>query len=279
MPLRHNLVVLPFLDRRRELGRLKRGLRGAGFVCLYGRRRCGKSRLLAEALRGRRVALYVADERDGVLQRAALATEMARLVPGFDRVSYPGWDELLARFWADAPAGAVLAIDELPYLVARVPELPSLLQKRVDAKGRVALAVAGSSQRMMEGLVLDASAPLYGRATEILRVAPLNVGEVPRALGVKEPRRTIEAYATWGGVPRYLELAARFRSWRSAVRELVLDPLGVLHEEPARLLLDDFRDVVQASSVLALVGSGCHRVTEIAARLGRPATAARSVAS
>jgi AAA+ ATPase superfamily predicted ATPase len=56
------------------------------------------------------------------------------------------------------------------------------------------------------------------------------------------------------------------------VRDLVLDPLGVLHDEPESLLLDDLRDTTQAASILSLIGRGCHRVSEIAGRLGKPAT-------
>lgn len=33
------------------------------------------------------------------------------------------------------------------------------------------------------------------------------------------------------------------------------------------------RDTTQAASILSLVGQGCHRISEIAARLGKPATA------
>jgi AAA+ ATPase superfamily predicted ATPase len=51
-----------------------------------------------------------------------------------------------------------------------------------------------------------------------------------------------------------------------------LDPLGVLHDEPRRLLLDDLRETAQAASILSLIGRGCHRMSEIAARLGKPAT-------
>jgi len=53
---------------------------------------------------------------------------------------------------------------------------------------------------------------------------------------------------------------------------LVLSPLGVLYDEPSRLLLDDLRDATQAASILTLIGQGCHRVSEIAGRLGKPAT-------
>jgi uncharacterized protein len=146
-----------------------------------------------------------------------------------------------------------------------------LLQKHVDRRER-ALVLLGSSQRMMQGLVLDASAPLYGRAAEILKIEPLGIAELCEALEVRSPREALTAWATWGGIPRYWELARAHRSWRAAVREVVLDPLGVLHHEPKRLLFDDTRDVAQATSILELVGAGCHRMSEIAGRLGKPAT-------
>src|SRR5574341_151956 len=143
---------LPFLDRGEELRRLRRASssREASLVVVYGRRRCGKSRLLLEALRDHRSVYFVSDEREGSLQRRGLAKAMATLVPGFERVEYPDWEALLDRFWNEAPAGVVLALDEFPYLVTASPELPSLLQKRIDAPSRRRrhVVLCGSSQRM-----------------------------------------------------------------------------------------------------------------------------------
>jgi AAA+ ATPase superfamily predicted ATPase len=267
---------LPFLDREQETARLARLVeRPEGSLgVLYGRRRCGKSRLLREVLPAGRSIYYVGDEREGPLQRAALAAEIARLLPGFDQVGYPDWEALFARFWQEARSGTVLALDELPALVASAREVPSLLQKLVDRypERRIHLLLAGSSQRMMQGLVLDRTAPLFGRATEILKVSPLEVGWIQSALRQKDPAQAIEAYSVWGGTPRYWELAADHPDLETAVRELVLSPLGVLYDEPSRLLLDDLRDTAQAASILSLIGQGCHRASEIASRLGKPAT-------
>lgn len=269
-------MKLPFLDRAAECARLQRFLaRDESSLCaLYGRRRCGKSRLLREMLPAVRAVYYVADDRDASLQRIGLAREIGRRLPGFDRVLYPDWEALLERWWEQAPQGAVLAIDEFPALVSQAPEVPSLLQKLLDrqtAHGPL-LVLTGSSQRMMLGLVLDRSAPLFGRAAEIMQVAPLEAGWLREALGLGEDARVVDAWAVWGGVPRYWELAADHPDLATAVRELVLSPLGVLHEEPASLLLDDLRETTQAASILSLVGRGCHRLSEIAGRLGKPAT-------
>ena len=267
---------LPFLDRDREVARLRRALSSpeASFCCVYGRRRCGKSRLLQEVVRRDTATYYAADEREAPLQRAALAAAMADHLSGMGQVVYPDWASLFQRWWRDARPGSVLAIDEFPYLVRTSPEIPSLLQKLLDggSAGSPHLVLCGSSQRMMQGLVLDATAPLYGRAREILDVRPLGMYWLGQALGLTTVLDALESYAVWGGVPRYWELAADHADLWDGVQDAVLDPMGVLHDEPHRLLMDDLRDTAQASSILSLVGAGCARLSEIAARLAKPAT-------
>ncbi len=267
---------LDFLDRKNEKSRLTRALSsGEGtFCCLYGRRRCGKSRLLQHVLSKRRAVYFVADERETGLQRAALASVIAQTIQGFDQVSYPDWTSLLERWWGETPDGSVLALDEFPYLAKSSPELPSILQRLVDQNRSrpIHLVISGSSQRMMMGIVLDASAPLYGRAREIIPIKPLRAGWIGKALKSSQASDLLDAYSLWGGIPWYWELANDCGGTWEAVNRLVLDPLGVLHNEPKRLLLDDLRETAQAASLLALVGQGCHRLSEIAARLGKPAT-------
>ncbi len=266
-------MSLPFLNRISELSRLRRAFdTGSPLVAVYGRRRLGKSRLLREAVADRPSAWYVADRRDAALQRESLAREIGRTLPRFDAVVYPDWDSLFERLYSAAPQGFVMALDELPELVVTSPELPSVLQRHVDvAAGRLTLALCGSSQTMMHGLVLDATTPLYGRATEILKLRPLNAHWLREALDVTSPSELVEWWALLGGVPRHWELA-RGRPFWDAMRDLVLDPLGPLHAEPDRLLRDDIADPTRASSILALVGQGCHRTSEIAGRVGVPAS-------
>ena len=267
---------LTFLNRQQELKRLSRALVSPGdaFVCVYGRRRCGKSRLIREALGKSPGVYYVGDERDDAIQRAAVAAEIGQLLPAFDAVTYPDWAVLLDRWWTEAPTGAVLALDEFPTLVSGSPSLPGVLQKFLDRSTTQArkLVVCGSSQRMMQGLVLDSSAPLYGRAREILKVEPLDISYLEGALGAMDAAEVVEHHAVWGGVPRYWELAAEYADRWEATVDLLLDPQGVLHREPERLLRDDHRDLARVASILILIGQGCHRISEIGARLGLPAT-------
>lgn len=269
-------MKLPFLDRHEEIARLRRFAdeTSSSLAVIYGRRRLGKSRLIEEILPENRIVYYMADDRVEILQRATVAREIGRRLPGFERVHYPDWDALFERFFQAAPAGLVLALDELPALAAAAPDAPSVLQRHIDRRRPHGphVILSGSSQRMMQGLVLDRTAPLFGRATEILKISPLGCGWLPKALGLRDPVACVEAFAVWGGVPRYWELARSFADREAAVEALILSPLGVLHDEPAALLLDDLGEITQPASILTLIGQGCHRLSEIAARLGKPAT-------
>jgi hypothetical protein len=125
---------------------------------------------------------------------------------------------------------------------------------------------------MMQGLVLDRGAPLFGRAKEVFDVAPLEVSFVTGAIGKSSARNIVDFYSAWGGVPRYWELASEHPSTRDAIHHLVLDPRGVLHHEPDRLLLEEVPSALEVRPLLDAIGAGVHRVSEIAGRMGRPAT-------
>lgn len=75
-----------------------------------------------------------------------------------------------------------------------------------------------------------------------------------------------------GGVPRYWELRLADENLKESIAYNILNPLGTLYEEPIRLFMDDMRDVIQASTLLSVIGSGANRLSEIAARLEKPAT-------
>jgi AAA+ ATPase superfamily predicted ATPase len=266
-------VNIPFLDRRDEERRLRSALTADPPVLavIYGRRRCGKSTLLRRVAEAGDV-YFLASQEDAALQRVALAQQVARFVTGFDSVVYPTWASLLDSLARRAPQRLTLYLDEFPYLAQTSPELPSVLQKFLESAGarRINLVLSGSSQRMMQGLTLDRSAPLYGRAREVLKIRPLAAGWIREALDVAGAD-AVAAYAVWGGVPRYWELARDGTSLNASVESLILDRNGILHEEPLRLLLDDLRTAGQAYSLLALVATGCHRLSEIVGRLGKPA--------
>ena len=274
--------IMLFLNRTAELGRLDalRNRPEGGLAVVFGRRRIGKTRLLVEWCRRHQGLYAVADQSAPGMQRRYLAEAVATRFPGFADVDYRDWRSLFTRFAVEARAAhwhGPLVLDELPYWVAGSPELPSVLQRWIDHDAREAglvVAIAGSSQRMMQGLALDRGAPLYGRAHALFEVGPLAPTWIPKAWATRlTPSETVDIYAAWGGVPRYWELASvHGRDTPLTVDRLVLDPGGPLHREPDRLLLEEVPSALEVRPVLDAVGAGAHRVSEMAGRLGRPAT-------
>jgi uncharacterized protein len=273
---------LEFLDRTHELKRLDAlsARPSGGFAVVWGRRRVGKTRLLLEWTRRQAGVYFVADQSAAPLQRRALAEALESRLPGFADVVYPDWPALLNRVAAEAARmhwRGPLVLDEFPYLVEVAPELPSVLQRWLDhdaARAKMVTAISGSSQRMMQGLILDRNAPLFGRASESFRLSPLEPEYLRQAFPGLSPIDTVAYYAVWGGIPRYWELVsdAGVRSLEDAVDSLVLDPKGVLHQEPDRLLLEETPPAISLRPLLEAIGLGAHRLTEVAGRLGIPVT-------
>lgn len=270
-----------FLDRHAELTRLDRLVARpeGGLAVIFGRRRIGKTRLLLEWVNRHDGIYAVADQSAPELQRRYFAQAMACKLPTFAEVEYPDWISLLVRLAQDAKAASwrgPIVFDELPYAVVATPELPSLLQRWIDHEAQQAelvVALAGSSQRMMQGLVLSPSAPLYGRARVMLDIGPIPPAYLGEVFGVEPGLEMVDLYTAWGGVPRYWELAQEAGGKAKAqVLDLVLDPLGPLHQEPERLLLEEVPSALELRPLLDVIGAGAHRVSEIAGRLGRQAT-------
>ncbi len=274
-------MAMKFLDRQAEMERLDTLAARAdgGLAVVWGRRRIGKTRLLLEWSRKHDGVYTIADQSSPEVQRAYLAQALGIRFPILGEATYPDWSSLLRRISHEAVASSwrgPLVLDEFPYLVGACPELASQFQGWIDGaarQARLSVAVAGSSQRMMQGLVLDAAAPLYGRATELLEIRPLQAGFLQEGLKLRDPVACVRSYAVWGGVPRYWELAEPYgQDLDQAVDRCILDPLGPLHREPDRLLLEEMPPAAALRPILDVIGMGAHRVSEIAGRLGKPAT-------
>ena len=82
----------------------------------------------------------------------------------------------------------------------------------------------------------------------------------------------VTEYGIWGGIPRYWEIRKASGGLDETLREHLVNQYGLLNDETERLFSDEIRTSVQAFTLLSLIGSGCHRLSELAARSGKPAT-------
>lgn len=266
---------MEFVDRQKEIARLQKALKREKpqFIAIYGRRRIGKSTLIKKVLDFNQGDIYfLADKTSEPSQRQLFATTIDRSINDFSIVNYPTWESLFLSLNKSTDHRITICLDEFPYLVKSCPALPSILQKLLDGKKlKYDLIICGSSQQMMQGYVLDSTEPLYGRADEIIKMNPIPPVFVTQALNC-DAEQAVREYAIWGGVPRYWELRNNYDSLYEAIENILLTPDGTLYDEPSRLLLDEMRDTIQASSILSFIGNGANKLSEIAARAEKQAT-------
>ena len=262
-----------FVDRKDEKTRLEKALNSgsSSFVAIYGRRRLGKSTLIKKVLNSSDI-YFLADKSESQHQRQLLSEVISQKFHEFNSVEYPDWETLLRQLNLRTSDRFTLCLDEFPYLVEQAPDLPSVLQKLLDEKIlKYNIIICGSSQTMMYGLVLDATAPLYGRADEIMKLTPLRLPYIAEALDLNATEAIVE-YSIWGGVPRYWELREDCTTLEDALWKNVFNINGIFFDEPAKIFQDDVKDIVKVSTIISYIAAGANRLSEIAARCKEPAT-------
>ncbi len=265
---------MEFLDRKDEIIELERVLdysKSPKFVVVFGRRRLGKSTLIKRVLSANDVYYMAGDLVDNV-QLEMLQELLSQKFPEIGMAKFSGWEELFMMLNRLTDQQFTLCLDEFPYMVKHSPELPSIIQRILDAKIlKFNLVICGSSQRMMQEMILSQSEPLYGRADAIIDVRPIPLPYLQEGLGL-DAISTVEEYSVWGGVPRYWELREEYLSLADAIRGMLLGPTAVLYDEPKKLFLDDMTATVQSESLMSVIAGGANRLSEIASRMGREAT-------
>lgn len=178
--------------------------RGLRLAIVYGPRRVGKSFLLDALCEAAGGCRYQAIAGMPTTQLDDLGRALGdRLGAGPLRLE--GWADALARLERlDLP---FVALDELPYLTETAPELPSLIQRYVDSGSGPALILSGSALSVMSEL-LEARAPLYGRAGVVVVPAPLTGTSLSELWEPDDPLSALWIDAALGGLPGYRPLVA-----------------------------------------------------------------------
>lgn len=252
---------------------------GGGLAIVRGRRRHGKSALLAGLARVSGAFYHQAIRGVPVDQRRDLAAAWAA-AHGGPVPAFATWDDAVSALLG--PPHRPVIVDELPYWTDAAPELESVLQRALDRARRGGgnrLIVCGSAQSVMRGL-LRGDAPLRGRAQTEIHVRPFGYRDAALFAGLP-PDIALPVHAVIGGVPGYaVDLLDRtfpaaldeVHGWLTEVvaaptRPLVHEARALVETEPG------VRDPAVYLSVLGAVAGGATRTGEIAALLGRSSDA------
>ncbi len=260
---------------------------GATLGLVYGRRRQGKTLLLELLSREMGGFLFAATQQTETMNLADLGAAYAAYRGLGAPVAFADWRQALAELLRLGEERQVpVIIDEFPYLTAATPALPSYLQQALSPLShakehtRTRLILCGSALTTMAQL-LGGGAPLRGRAVLELVVRPFGYREAAAFWGLgDQPELAFRVHALVGGTPAYLEMSggsgpADPRSFDSWVVRRLLNPASAMFREGGLLLREEptITDPSSYAAVLAAISAGRTRRGEIAAALGRPATA------
>ena len=260
-----------FVNRVSELELLeKRYASGkAEFFVLYGRRRVGKTELLARFCEGKRSIFFVSDLGSEISLRTALSAAVNTTLFGHNQMNavYSTWEDLLhALAQAAQSERLVVVLDEFPYLVTTHPPLATILQRVWDQtlkNSQIMLILCGSYIGMMEETVLGYQAPLYGRRTAQYLLEPLQFKDARLFYPSFPLEDQVRAYAVYGGTPAYLHTIQSQQSLKDNVLDGILTRGSFLYDEVRFVLQQELREPRNYFAILQAIAAGKTRLNEI----------------
>ncbi len=125
-----------FIARHQELNSLNALYSHSGFdmSVIYGRRRIGKSTLIAEFIKDKKAIFYTATKVGKERNLELFSKQVTSvLAPAFENLIFPSLESVLDLITDSLDKEKlILVIDELPYWAEKDDALLSILQKYID---------------------------------------------------------------------------------------------------------------------------------------------------
>ena len=252
-----------FIGRERELESLKEfyDKDGIGMTVIYGRRRIGKSTLIAEFVKDKKTIFYTAT-KVGKNRNLELFSKQVvdLLMPGVENISFHTTEAVFD--FIDKNIGddkLVLVIDELPYWAEKDDALLSVLQKYIDRvwnDKNLKVILCGSALSFMEKKVLSEKSPLFGRRDSQIKLEAFNYLDAAKFVPDYSNEDKAICYGVTGGVAKYLSMIDSKKSMDENIIRLFFRTDGYLYDETRNLLTQEFSDISIVNNIVEQIASG-----------------------
>ncbi|MFT3742518.1 MAG: ATP-binding protein [Gammaproteobacteria bacterium] len=241
-----------FIGRETELERLEALYRkkSPSLAVIKGRRRIGKSRLIAEFASHYPnntfwsfAGLAPIEGLTEQIQREHFARQFA-LQLKIPPLSFSDWSDAFEHLSLHLKAGDIVLLDEISWMGAKDPSFVPKLKAWWDKQTKPLLLVfCGSVSSWIEENILNSTA-FFGRVNLTLTLEPLSIPEsveLLRKLGLKNSvYETYKLLSLLGGIPWYLEQLDASHTVDENIKRLAFEPDGLFVTEFDKIFHDLF---------------------------------------
>lgn len=264
-----------FIGRERELASLKEFYEkdGTGMTVIYGRRRIGKSTLIAEFAKDKKTIFYTAT-KVGKMRNLELFSKQVVdvLMPGVENIVFNTTEAVFDFISKNAgDEKLILVIDELPYWAEKDNALLSVIQKYLDNSwndNNIKVILCGSALSFMENKVLSEKSPLFGRRDSQIKLEVFNYSDAAKFVPDYSNEDKAICFGITGGVAKYLSLIDSSKSLDENIIRLFFSTDGYLYDETRNLLIQEFSDISIVNNIVEQIAGGENKLNVIAGKIG-----------
>ncbi len=264
-----------FIGREREINALNKLYKSEKFefVVMYGRRRVGKTEIINKFIEDKKTVYFMGVESNEKQNLENFSKSIIEYSSGISAEnSFSSFQAALEYVFKLAEnERIVLAIDEYPYVARSSASLASTLQLLIDRyknNSKLMLILCGSAMAYMEDQVLAYKSPLYGRRTLQMKVEPFEFEETCHYVKNMSDYDKALIYGIVGGTPQYLLQIDDEKSVEENIKNIYLNNMSFLYEEPINLLKQEVREAAIYNAIINAIATGYSRMSEISTKVG-----------
>jgi AAA+ ATPase superfamily predicted ATPase len=274
---------MKFYNRENEIRRLHeiqmQSIENTQFTVVTGRRRVGKTQLLLKASEGQPTLYFFVSRKAEPFLCDDFGVEIAEKlqIPMLGNVS--NFSQLFKFLMQlSATRSFNLIIDEFQEFLNINPSIYSDMQRDWDtlkAQSKMNLLVCGSVHSLMHRIFEDYKAPLFGRATNFLRLKSFTVSVLKAILAENNPNFTAEdllaLYAFSGGVAKYVQLFVDNKALTlKKMLDLMIREDSTFIADGKSMLIEEFgKDYAIYFTILSAIARGENTRRKIEAVVGK----------
>ncbi len=248
-------------------------------VVVYGRRRIGKSSLIATFLKNKRNLCFESLERQSTssqishFKNSLSAFTDDKLLP---QIKFINWDQVftyLTERLRQETEKVIIFFDEFQWMAAGQTKLVALIKYYWDNHWKnlnIQLILCGSIANYMVNRVIKSKA-LYGRIDLELLITELKPFEIAQFFPKTRSQEEILTYMLiLGGVPKYYELLEKNRSLEKNLATLCFEKSGYLFNEYEKIFFSQFKEHLRYEEIVKFISHSPKTLSELAKRLKMP---------